>query len=66
MGSNGEWLVIEKYRKISKNNPKSAMKAIRAHCIECSGGVTKEVKECVIPDCTLYPFRMGRRLDIER
>ena len=37
------------------------IKAIRAHCIECSGGSTKEVKECPIAKCTLYPYRMGKR-----
>jgi hypothetical protein len=35
------------------------VKAIRQHCIECSGGSRKEVRECVITDCALYPFRFG-------
>ena len=37
----------------------SPLKAIRAKCIDCSGGQLKEVKECIITDCPLYPFRMG-------
>lgn len=37
------------------------LKAIRAHCIECSGGEKKEVRECPIVRCTLYPYRMGKR-----
>ena len=37
------------------------IKAIRAYCIECSGGQKKEVKECPIAKCTLYPYRMGKR-----
>lgn len=37
------------------------IKAIRAYCIECSGGQKKEVKECPITKCTLYPYRMGKR-----
>ena len=38
----------------------SPLKAIRANCIDCSGGTLKEVKDCVIHDCPLYPYRMGR------
>lgn len=37
----------------------SPLKAIRAHCIECSCGSTSEVKNCVIRDCELWTFRMG-------
>lgn len=37
------------------------IKAIRVHCIECSGGQNKEVKECPITKCPLYPYRMGKR-----
>ena len=37
------------------------LKAIRANCIDCSGGQTKEVRECVIKHCPLYPYRMGKR-----
>ena len=36
------------------------LKAIRAKCIECSGGSPKEVQFCVIPECALYLFRMGK------
>ena len=36
------------------------IKAIRAKCLECSAGQPKEVRECVIQDCPLYPFRMGK------
>jgi hypothetical protein len=36
------------------------VKAIRANCIECSGGSVSEVAQCVMPDCPLYPFRFGR------
>ena len=37
------------------------IKAIRAKCLECCGGQTKEVRECVIKRCTLFPYRMGHR-----
>jgi hypothetical protein len=36
------------------------LKAIRLHCLDCSGGSTKEVRLCVISDCPLYPYRFGR------
>ena len=38
---------------------KSPLRAIRQHCLECSCGSAYEVKNCVIHDCELYPFRMG-------
>ena len=36
------------------------LRAIRAKCIDCSAGSAKEVRECVILDCPLYPYRMGK------
>ena len=41
------------------------IKAIRAYCIECSGGMTKEVKLCPVENCPLYPFRMGKRPTVD-
>lgn len=35
------------------------LKAIRKKCVDCSGYSVKEVRECVMPDCSLYPYRMG-------
>lgn len=35
------------------------VKAIRAKCLDCSGGQTAEVKLCDRVNCPLYPFRMG-------
>jgi len=35
------------------------IKAIRAKCLECSCNNVNEVKLCVIPDCPLYPYRLG-------
>ena len=37
------------------------IKAIRAYGIECSGGMTKEVKLCPVEKCPLFPYRMGKR-----
>ena len=41
------------------------VKAIRAYCIECSGGMTKEVKLCPVENCPLYPYRMGKRPTVD-
>ena len=40
--------------------PESPMRAIRAKCIDCSGGNTAEARKCVAIKCPLWPFRMGR------
>jgi hypothetical protein len=37
------------------------MRAIRAKCLDCSGGSTKEVRLCPVTACALWPYRMGRR-----
>lgn len=42
------------------------IKAIRQHCIECSGGSKQECRECTIQDCPLWPFRMGHNPNIKR
>jgi len=39
---------------------KKLWKAIRKHCLECSGDSSKEVNLCLCDNCPLYPFRMGR------
>lgn len=36
------------------------LQAIRAKCIECSGGELAAVRNCKVPKCALYPYRMGR------
>lgn len=38
---------------------KNPVKAIRAKCLDCSGGSRAEVNACVISGCPLFPFRMG-------
>ena len=39
---------------------KSPLKAIRAKCLECSGGSSNEVKNCSVSLCELYSFRFGK------
>lgn len=38
----------------------SPMKAIRAKCVDCSGGNQAEARKCTATGCTLWPFRMGK------
>lgn len=35
--------------------------AIRLKCLDCSGWNIVEVKQCVIKDCPLYPFRVSAK-----
>jgi hypothetical protein len=35
------------------------LKAIKKHCLECSGYEKKEVRECKITDCVLFTYRLG-------
>lgn len=35
------------------------LKAIKKHCLECSAYEKKQVRECVIKDCVLFPYRLG-------
>lgn len=43
------------------NKPLTPIKAIRARCLDCCAGQPQEVRYCTIPDCSLYPYRMGKR-----
>ena len=38
---------------------KSPLKAIHAKCLDRRCGAAYEVKNCVIHDCNLYPYRLG-------
>lgn len=47
--------IIKKYAaKVTNRNT-----AIRAKCVECSGGSLSEVRDCPITKCALWPFRQG-------
>jgi len=39
------------------------IKAIRKKCLECTCNQVKEIRECTVINCALYPYRMGRRPD---
>lgn len=36
------------------------LRAIKTHCLECSGYEKKQVRECVVNNCVLFPFRQGK------
>ena len=40
--------------------PVPVLWAIRAKCLDCSGGSHPEVADCLVKTCALYPFRIGR------
>ena len=44
----------------STKKPSTPMRAIRSKCLDCSGGSSNEVRECVIPECPLFAYRLGR------
>lgn len=46
--------------KNQKTKYKSPVKSIRQYCLDCSCGSKSEVKNCLIPDCPLYPYRLGK------
>jgi hypothetical protein len=29
--------------------------------LDCCGGIAKEVRECSITECPIWPYRMGKR-----
>ncbi len=42
-------------------NKTTPIKSIRAKCIDCCCGDLREVRECPIKDCPIWPYRMGKR-----
>ena len=41
------------------------IKAIRAKCMDCTCYQPKEIRECPITSCPLWPYRMGHRPKLE-
>jgi hypothetical protein len=41
------------------------LRAIRFKCLDCCCWQTKDVKDCGIQDCSLYPFRLGRNPNVK-
>lgn len=43
------------------DSPERPLRSIRLKCLECCCGNVAEVRRCHITDCTLWPWRMGKR-----
>ena len=41
-------------------NNLTPIKAIRAKCLECSGNQPSEVRSCLIHECALFNYRLGK------
>ncbi len=39
------------------------IKAIRNKCLDCCCGSNKEIRECTVIKCAIYPYRFGCRPD---
>ena len=39
------------------NADSEVLKAVWAHCLECSGGSRKNVQGCEVHGCSLFPWR---------
>ena len=42
-------------------NRLTPIKAIRAKCMDCSCNQPKEIRQCPVITCALWPYRMGKR-----
>ena len=50
------------YRKRGETMRKlTPMRAIRAKCLDCSGGSFLEVTNCPVSTCPLYPYKSGHK-----
>lgn len=47
------------------NKTLTPMKAIRAKCLDCCCGSSKEVELCPALNCSLYPYRFGKNPNIK-
>ena len=41
-------------------HPETPIRAIRAKCVDCSGGSLSEARKCTAVGCPLWPMRMGK------
>lgn len=40
---------------------RTPIKAIRAKCMDCTCHQLREIRECHLTECPLWPYRMGTR-----
>lgn len=58
VGKNPSELSLSDLRDLG--HPESLPKVIRGKCLDCVGGYEAEVRKCVLYNCPLWPFRMGK------
>lgn len=46
-----------------KPNPAELLSAIRKKCLDCSGNMRNEVRDCKIRDCPLHKYRRNAMED---
>lgn len=46
-----------------KPNPAELLSAIRKKCMDCSGNMRNEVRDCKIRDCPLHKYRRNAMED---
>lgn len=49
------------YQADKSNKVLTPVKAIRTYCVECCLGSCSEVRQCPSSDCSLHPYRLGKR-----
>ena len=45
-------------QEVSENT--NVLRAIRLKCYDCSSYQSNEVRDCIVTNCPLYPFRLGK------
>lgn len=41
--------------------PLTPLRAIRKKCMECTCNAPTDIAKCTVTDCTLWPYRLGKR-----
>ena len=49
----------EEFNQEVKENT-NVLRAIRLKCYDCSSYQSNEVRECIVTNCPLFPFRLGK------
>ena len=55
-----------KKQKEKNPTPEELLKVIRAHCLDCCGGSRRDVHNCDIKRCNLWPYRKAGRKQKEK
>jgi len=47
-------------------HPRQRRTAIRPNCLECTGGLRRDIVACTTWSCPLYPFRLGTSYAVDQ